>query len=100
MPPTGRPKSRDDLEEYVAHRGARDASFAAMTEAAAERARLLQALAAARRRAGLTQTEVAARMGTSASTVARLERGDMNPTVSTLERFTIAIGKKLRWRIA
>lgn len=39
-------------------------------------------------------------MGTSASTVARLERGDMNPTLATLERFSVAVGKRLRWRIA
>lgn len=100
MKKPGRSVGRDDLERYVAQRGARDPSFAALMAAAAERERLLHALAAARKRAGLTQTEVAARMGTSASTVARLERGDINPTISTLERFSIAIGKKLRWRIA
>jgi ribosome-binding protein aMBF1 (putative translation factor) len=90
----------DDLERYVGDRRASDAVFAALVEAAEGRERLLHALADARRRAGLTQTEVASRMGTSASTVARLERGDMNPTLATLERFSVAVGKRLRWRIA
>jgi transcriptional regulator with XRE-family HTH domain len=38
-------------------------------------------------------------MGTSASAVARLERGEINPTLATLQRFAAAIGKKLDWRL-
>ncbi|WP_235593855.1 helix-turn-helix domain-containing protein [Rhodococcus ruber] len=49
-------------------------------------------LAAARRRQGLSQTLVAARMGTSQSAVARLERGDLDPRLSTLERYAQAVG--------
>jgi transcriptional regulator with XRE-family HTH domain len=68
-------------------------------EAAAERKRLLRGLAAARLAAGLTQTEVATRMKTSTSAVARLERGEMNPTVATLQRFATAVGKRIDWRL-
>lgn len=95
-----RPAPRDDLEAYVAERSARSPDFSALMEAAAERRRLLRGLADARRAAGLTQAAVAARMGTSTSTVARLERGDMNPTLGTLERFGVAIGSTLQWRLA
>jgi transcriptional regulator with XRE-family HTH domain len=53
------------------------------------------ALAEHRRAAGLSQTEVAARMGTSQSTVARLEAGEVDPRLSTLERYAEALGGRL-----
>jgi DNA-binding XRE family transcriptional regulator len=56
-------------------------------------------LAAHRRDTGLSQTEVAARMGTSQSTVARLEAGDVDPRLSTLERYAQAVGRTLDWRL-
>jgi transcriptional regulator with XRE-family HTH domain len=48
--------------------------------------------------AGLSQTEVAARMGTSQSAVARLETGDADVRVSTLERYAAAIGRQVAWQ--
>jgi predicted transcriptional regulator len=66
----------------------------------AQRRRLLLAdLAEQRRTAGLSQTEVAARMGTSQSSVARLEAGLADVRVSTLERYAAAIGSQLSWRL-
>jgi DNA-binding Xre family transcriptional regulator len=64
----------------------------------AERRRLVGDLTAQRRSAGLSQTEVAARMGTSQSAVARLETGDADVRVSTLERYAAAIGSQLAWQ--
>ena len=90
---------RDDLENYIAERTARNRDFPRLMEAAAERKRLLQNLAAARRAARLTQADVAARMRTSVSAVARLERGEMNPTVATLQRFASAVGRRIDWRL-
>ena len=63
-----------------------------------ERRRLVADLTAQRRSAGLSQTEVAARMGTSQSAVARLETGDADVRVSTLERYAAAIGSQLAWQ--
>jgi transcriptional regulator with XRE-family HTH domain len=40
---------------------------------------------------GLTQTEVAARMGTSQSAIARLEAGRSDLRMSTLERYAHAV---------
>lgn len=48
---------------------------------------------------GLSQTEVAARMGTSQSAVARIESGDADVRLSTLERYAAALGQKLQWRL-
>ncbi|WP_211247767.1 helix-turn-helix domain-containing protein [Cryptosporangium arvum] len=65
-------------------------------EAALRRRReTVSALADHRRAAGLSQTEIAARMGTSQSTVARLEAGDVDPRMSTLERYAEALGGRL-----
>lgn len=50
---------------------------------------------AARRAAGLTQTELAARLGTSQPAVARLERPDSDPRVQTLNRAIAATGHSL-----
>lgn len=51
---------------------------------------------AARRRAGLTQRDLAARLGVSQPVVARLERPGSNPTVSTLAGLVAATGHSLR----
>jgi len=51
-------------------------------------------LIAARTRAGLSQAEVAERMGTSQSTVARLESGRSLPSLRTLQRYANATGSR------
>lgn len=50
----------------------------------------------ARARAGLTQAELAERMGTSQSAIARLESGAARPSVATLEKLAKATGSRLR----
>jgi ribosome-binding protein aMBF1 (putative translation factor) len=54
----------------------------------------------ARLRAGLSQAELAARMGTSQSTIARLESGLTLPSTKTLLRFAGATGSKIRVRLS
>jgi transcriptional regulator with XRE-family HTH domain len=50
---------------------------------------------AARTAAGLTQAELAARLRTTQSAIARLESGDANPRVETLARALRACGREL-----
>ena len=71
----------------------------AIRRMSAERRRLVGELAEQRRSAGLSQTEVAARMGTSQSAVARLEAGDADVRASTLERYAAAIGSQITWQL-
>lgn len=71
----------------------------ALRRMAGERRRLLTELTAERQAAGLSQTEVAARMGTSQSAVARLESGDADARASTLERYAAAVGCQISWRL-
>jgi len=55
-----------------------------------------RAMIEARARAGLTQEELARRMETSQSAIARLESGRSLPSARTLERFAKATGTHLR----
>lgn len=60
---------------------------------------ILDEILSARREAGLTQAQVAERMGTKASAVARLESalvsGKHSPSIDTLRKYAAAVGKKL-----
>src|SRR6185312_428434 len=80
----------------MALRSSADAQAARM---AGERGRLLRELAEQRQAAGLSQTEVAARMGTSQSAVARLESGTADVRASTLERYAAAVGSEITWKL-
>jgi ribosome-binding protein aMBF1 (putative translation factor) len=66
---------------------------------AEDRTRLVRELAEQRQAAGLSQTEIAARMGTSQSAVARLESGTADVRASTLERYAAAVGRQITWKL-
>lgn len=55
-----------------------------------------QSLIEARKGAGFTQAELAARMKTTQSAVARMESGRVPPSIRTLERVARATGTRLR----
>ena len=57
---------------------------------------LILAVAKARRRAGLSQAQLAKRMKTTQSTVVRLESGRGKPSTRTLTRFAKATGHRLK----
>lgn len=69
-----------------------------------EEAAILDALLKARQGAGLTQAQVAKRMGTQAPSVARLERslatGRHSPSIATIRKYVKACGKNLILRVA
>jgi ribosome-binding protein aMBF1 (putative translation factor) len=73
--------------------------FPGFKEMAQRRRVLTDSLVARRTAIGLSQTEVAARMGTSQSAVARLESGDADVRLSTLERYVAALGERLDWEL-
>ena len=81
----------------MAQRRSADEQAAQMAE---ERGRLVRELAGRRQAAGLSQTEVAARMGTSQSAVARLESGIADVRASTLERYAAAVGGQITWQLS
>lgn len=65
---------------------------------------MLDAILKARKEAGLTQAQVAERMGTKAAAVARLENalvtGKPSPSLNTLRKYAAALGKKLELRFS
>ena len=90
----------DFIDEIVDERSQQNPEFPDLVEAALRRRQLLRELAAMREELGLSQTVVAARMGTSQSAVARLEAGEIDAKLSTVERFAAALGQKVEWRVA
>ena len=87
--------SRGNLEEYVETRDKRSAGFAALVRAAEQRREFAKTLASERKRRGLSQTRVAARMGTSASMVHCIEAG-LDVRMSTMEEYAAALGSVVR----
>ena len=67
----------------------------------AEEFEFLSEILKARAAAGLTQADVAARIGTTQSAVARLESavGRHSPSIATLQRYASALGYKLQVRL-
>lgn len=57
---------------------------------------LAKQLLAARARAGLSQAELAKRMGTTQSVIARIEGGRQKPSTRTLERYAEATGSRVQ----
>ena len=90
--------TKDFLDEYVRDRAKNNRAFPQMVDGAIEARRLLRTLALRREKLGLSQTIVAARMNTSQSAVARLEAGEIDPRISTVERYAGALGQRLEAR--
>lgn len=57
---------------------------------------LIEAMITARREAKLTQAELAEKIGTTQSAIARLEAGRVSPSISTLRRYAEATGHHLQ----
>ena len=93
----------DFLDEVIAARSKKNPRFPDLVAEAQRRRALTRQLATRRTSAGLSQTLVAARMGTAASVVSKLE-GGADVKVSTLQRYCDAIGEtfppRLRKRAA
>jgi transcriptional regulator with XRE-family HTH domain len=81
---------RDRRMDSPAARGAYD-----QARSAYEIGRMVRELREAR---GLSQRELAERMGTTQSVVGRLEAGGSRPTIVTLDRVALALGLRLEVR--
>lgn len=72
-----------------------EAEYRKAYDALEEEFALAKAVIDARNRAGLTQAELARKMGTTQPVVARLEGGRGRPSMRTLERLAKATGSHL-----
>jgi transcriptional regulator with XRE-family HTH domain len=76
----------------VERRKARDPEFRRAWDESQADADFRHAVIAARLAAGLSQKELAARLGTSQAAIARLEAGTYRPRVETLLKLAAALG--------
>lgn len=76
-----------------------DASTRAAYDAQAAELQVARELIAARTRVGLTQAEVAERMGTTQSVIARLEGGRAAPSMRSVQRYARAVGARAVLRL-
>jgi len=88
-----------DPKGYASKRRKTDPKFAVSYDSLEDEFAALAALLKARAAAGLTQAEVATRMGVSQPVVARIEsslgKKDHSPSLHTLRRYADACGMKL-----
>lgn len=80
--------------EKLRRKWMRDPKFRAEYRRIGPEMELAFTLSEARRRAKLTQAEVATRMGTSQAAIARIESGRGAPKWSTIERYARAVGAR------
>jgi predicted transcriptional regulator len=57
---------------------------------------IIQAMLDARKAAGLTQKDLAARTGIAQADISKLENGNANPSLRTLQRLAEGLGMKLK----
>jgi hypothetical protein len=89
----------DALDEMIAEFTQANPAFPQLLAAAERRRALLRTLAERRKHERLSQTRVAAAMGTSQPTLARLETTAADAKLSTVERFAGALGYSLEYHL-
>jgi len=74
----------------------KDPAFLKEYDALEEEFSIASALISARSQADMTQEDVAAKMDTSQSYIAKLEGGTVSPTMKALKRYAEATGSRLK----
>lgn len=91
--------SHDELKRKALNRKGAKAEY----EALEPEFTLLKALLSARKKAGLSQAEIAKRMGTKPPAITRLESsltsGKHSPSLATLKKYVEVLGYRLEIRI-
>ena len=83
------------LQEHIKEQ-LKNPEFVKEYEALGEEYEVVRQIIRARIAAGLTQKELAERIGTRQSNVSRIENGNSNPSIATLKRIAEATGTKLQ----
>lgn len=81
-----------DLKEQLMQ----DPVFRTEYEKIDEQYELVEVLVCARKSANLTQSELAERLGTTQSAIARMEGARVSPSIATLRRYAKATGNRLK----
>lgn len=83
-----------DFRKHL-ERSLQDEGFAQEWEEQSAERDVMRQIVEARMEQGLTQQELAERCGMKASNLCRLENGNGNPSVATLEKIARGLGRKL-----
>ena len=86
---------KDFLDEFIADREHQNSSFPLTVNRALLRREMARTLLDRRHALGLSQADLAAVLETSQSTIARLEKGEGDIRLSTLERLAAALGGRI-----
>ncbi len=84
-------KFDDFLQEQL-----QDPEFRREYEALQPERAVIQAIIDARQRAGLTQKELSERTGIAQSDISKMENGNANPSIRTLQRLASGMGMTLK----
>jgi len=90
----------NDLKRYVEERKKRDPEFAEGYDEGYENFKIGVLFQLSREQAGMTQEEVARRMGTKKSAISRIENHAEDIRLSTLRKYAKAIGKEFKLEIS
>ncbi len=85
----------NDLKKYIERRKGRDPEFAKNFEQGYEDFKIGVLIRQAREKAGLTQEQLARKLGTQKAAVSRIENHARDIRLGTLEKVATALGKHL-----
>ena len=86
---------KDDFQKYL-DKQLENKEFRKEYEALEPEYIIMRAMIEARREEGLTQKELSERSGITQADISRLENGNANPSIRTLQRLANAMGKTLK----
>ena len=84
-----------DFRKYL-EKQIQNPDFKAEWDALEPELSIMQAVIDARKESGLTQQQLAERTGISQADISKLENGNANPSLKTLQRLASAMDKKLK----
>ena len=86
---------KDDFQRFLEQQ-LENPEFRKEWEALEPEFAIMQAMIDARNEEGLTQKELSERSGIAQGDISKLENGNANPSIRTLQRLANAMGKKLQ----
>ncbi len=86
---------KDDFQKYL-DKQLEDPEFSKEWEALEPEYSIMKAMIEARNAEGLTQKDLSERSGIAQGDISKLENGNANPSIKTLQRLAAAMGKTLK----
>ena len=84
-----------NLNDYLTQQ-MKDPAFKKAYEQLEPEFAIIQAIIDARKSAGITQKELSQKSGIAQGDISKLENGNANPSIKTLQRLATALGKTLK----